>query len=53
MGCRGTFVGTFFQQVDSIGAKVGEPSSSGDVSVASNMVTMSDGRVCWPYVSTT
>lgn len=53
MGCRGTFAGTFFQQVDSTGAKVGEAISSEDVYVAGDMVTMSDGRVCWPYVSMT
>ena len=53
MGCRGNFAGTFFQQVDSTGAKVGQAISSEDVSVASDMVTMSDGRVCWPYVSMT
>jgi hypothetical protein len=53
MGCRGTFAGTFFQQVDSTGAKVGEAISSQDVYVAGDMVTMSDGRVCWPYVSMT
>ncbi|KAJ6079425.1 hypothetical protein N7467_009178 [Penicillium canescens] len=53
MGYRDTFVGTFFQQVDSTGAKVGEAISSEDVYVASDMVTMSDGRVCWPYVSMT
>jgi hypothetical protein len=53
MGCRGTFAGTFFQQIDSTGAKVGEAISSEDVYVAGDMVTMSDGRVCWPYVSMT
>ncbi|KAI9698110.1 MAG: hypothetical protein M1820_007618 [Bogoriella megaspora] len=53
MGCRGTFAGSFFQQVDSTGAKVGDPLKSTDVYVAGDMVTMSDGRVCWPYVSMT
>jgi len=53
MGCRGTFAGTHFQQVDSTGSKVGEAFSSDDVYVAGDMVTMSDGRICWPYVSMT
>ncbi|KAK9850320.1 hypothetical protein MYU51_012217 [Penicillium brevicompactum] len=53
MGCRGQFAGTFFQEVDSTGSKVGESFSSDDVYVAGDMVTMSDGRICWPYVSMT
>ncbi|CAG8021621.1 unnamed protein product [Penicillium salamii] len=53
MGCRGSFAGTFFQEVDSTGSKVGESFSSDDVYVAGDMVTMSDGRICWPYVSMT
>ncbi|KAJ5334732.1 hypothetical protein N7452_007135 [Penicillium brevicompactum] len=53
MGCRGQFAGTFFQEVDSAGSKVGESFSSDDVYVAGDMVTMSDGRICWPYVSMT
>lgn len=51
MGCRGTFAGTYFQQVDAKGAKVGTAIKSEDVYVAGDMVTMSDGRICWPYVS--
>ncbi|RLM00082.1 hypothetical protein CFD26_106499 [Aspergillus turcosus] len=51
MGCRGQFAGSFFQQVDSSGKKVGEPLTSPDTYVAGDMVTMADGRVCWPYVS--
>ncbi|KAF7164711.1 hypothetical protein CNMCM6106_001123 [Aspergillus hiratsukae] len=51
MGCRGQFAGSFFQQVDSNGKKVGEPLTSTDTYVAGDMVTMADGRVCWPYVS--
>ncbi|KAH8734672.1 hypothetical protein BGZ61DRAFT_341749 [Ilyonectria robusta] len=51
MGCRGTFAGTKFQLVDSTGAKSGEAISSTDTTVAGDMVTMSDGRICWPYVS--
>jgi hypothetical protein len=51
MGCRGNFAGTFFQQVDSTGSKVGEAFSSDNVYIAGDMVTMSDGRICWPYVS--
>ncbi|KAK0662012.1 hypothetical protein DIS24_g2456 [Lasiodiplodia hormozganensis] len=53
MGCMGDFAGTFFQQVDSTGAKVGEAFSVDNVYVAGDMVTMSDGRICWPYVSGT
>ncbi|OJD35536.1 muc1 extracellular alpha glucan glucosidase-like [Diplodia corticola] len=53
MGCMGEFQGTFFQQVDSTGAKVGDAFSATDVYVAGDMVTMSDGRICWPYVSMT
>ncbi|KAL9084315.1 MAG: hypothetical protein Q9165_008143 [Trypethelium subeluteriae] len=53
MGCRGQFAGSYFQQVDSTGAKVGAPLVETDTYVAGDMVTMSDGRVCWPYVSMT
>lgn len=51
MGCRGQFAGSFFQEVSSDGSKVGDAFSSTDVYVAGDMVTMSDGRICWPYVS--
>ncbi|RSM21063.1 hypothetical protein CDV31_000111 [Fusarium ambrosium] len=51
MGCKGTFAGTKFQLVDSKGAKVGDAISSDDTYVAGDMVTMSDGRICWPYVN--
>ncbi|KAK6810596.1 hypothetical protein RU639_013560 [Aspergillus parasiticus] len=51
MGCRGQFAGTFFQQVDSTGKQVGSPLKSMDIFVAGDMVTMPDGRICWPYVS--
>jgi hypothetical protein len=51
MGCRGQFAGSFFQQVDSTGKKVGEALTSTDTYVAGDMVTMGDGRVCWPYVN--
>ncbi|KAL0944693.1 uncharacterized protein CTRU02_202580 [Colletotrichum truncatum] len=51
MGCRGAFAGTKFQMVDSTGKKVGDVVSSDDTYVAGDMVTMSDGRVCWPYVA--
>jgi hypothetical protein len=49
MGCKGAFSGSYFQLVDN-GKKVGEPVKSMDVYVAGDMVTMSDGRICWPYV---
>lgn len=51
MGCRGTFAGTKFQLVTSAGKTSGEAISSDNTYVAGDMVTMSDGRVCWPYVS--
>ncbi|KAJ0383526.1 hypothetical protein COL922a_010300 [Colletotrichum nupharicola] len=51
MGCKGTFAGTKFQMVGSDGKKVGEAVSADDTYVAGDMVTMSDGRICWPYVS--
>lgn len=51
MGCRGQFAGSFFQQVSSDGEKVGDALKSTDVYVAGDMVTMNDGRICWPYVS--
>ncbi|PWY71205.1 hypothetical protein BO83DRAFT_50299 [Aspergillus eucalypticola CBS 122712] len=51
MGCRGQFAGTYFQQVDSEGNKVGDAFKSTDVYVSGDMVTMSDGRICWPYVN--
>lgn len=50
MGCAGQFAGTFYQQVTSDGKKVGEPLKTTDVYVAGDMVTMSDGRICWPCV---
>ncbi|KAI1258432.1 hypothetical protein F5Y18DRAFT_413623 [Xylariaceae sp. FL1019] len=50
MGCRGTFTGAYYQLITN-GAKVGDAISAMDVYVAGDMVTMSDGRICWPYVS--
>lgn len=49
MGCRGAYTGSYFQLVTD-GKKVGEPVKATDVYVAGDMVTMADGRVCWPYV---
>ncbi|KAF2256549.1 hypothetical protein BU26DRAFT_526916 [Trematosphaeria pertusa] len=49
MGCKGAFTGSYFQLVNN-GEKVGEPLKRMDVFVAGDMVTMSDGRICWPYV---
>lgn len=53
MGCRGKFTGSKFQLVtnDGSGKAVGEPLTSTDVTVAGDLVTMADGRICWPYVS--
>ncbi|KAJ4357820.1 uncharacterized protein N0V89_002396 [Didymosphaeria variabile] len=48
-GCEGTFTGSYFQLVNN-GEKVGEAVKSTNVYVAGDMVTMSDGRICWPYV---
>lgn len=50
MGCAGEFAGTFYQLVSSSGEKVGSPVQSTDTFVAGDMVTMADGRICWPYV---
>ena len=51
MGCAGDFAGTFYQLVSSSGEKVGSPIKSTDTYVAGDMVTMADGRICWPYVN--
>lgn len=51
MGCRGTFTGSFFQLVDSTGTAVGTPLQKTDVYVSGDLVTMNDGRICWPYVN--
>lgn len=48
-GCEGTFTGSYFQLVNN-GEKVGDAVKSTNVYVAGDMVTMSDGRICWPYV---
>ncbi|EMR71058.1 hypothetical protein UCREL1_1904 [Eutypa lata UCREL1] len=50
MGCRGAFTGAYYQVVAD-GAKVGEPLKVTDTFVAGDMVTMADGRICWPYVA--
>ncbi|KAF2127376.1 hypothetical protein P153DRAFT_295688, partial [Dothidotthia symphoricarpi CBS 119687] len=49
MGCKGTFTGAYYQLVNN-GVKVGAPIKSMDTYVAGDMVTMADGRICWPYV---
>ncbi|KAF9776693.1 hypothetical protein IL306_005086 [Fusarium sp. DS 682] len=51
MGCKGKFAGTKFQAVDSRGKKLGSAITSENTYVAGDMVTMSDGRICWPYVN--
>ncbi|RYP12532.1 hypothetical protein DL765_007268 [Monosporascus sp. GIB2] len=50
MGCRGAFTGAYYQLVTN-GKKVGEPVRAMDTFVAGDMVTVSEGRVCWPYVA--
>ncbi|EXK76834.1 hypothetical protein FOQG_18436 [Fusarium oxysporum f. sp. raphani 54005] len=51
MGCKGKFAGTKFQAVDNKGKKLGSAITSDDTYVAGDMVTMSDGHICWPYVN--
>lgn len=51
MGCQGAFSGSYFQLVDAKGNRIGEPVKKNDVYVAGDMVTMNDGRICWPYVN--
>lgn len=50
-GCQGTFTGANYQLVSSDGTLVGEPLVTKDVTVSGDLVTMTDGRICWPYVS--
>jgi hypothetical protein len=50
MGCSGTFTGSYFQQVDNMGHKLGSPISAMDVFVAGDIVNMGAGKLCWPYV---
>ena len=50
MGCKGKYTGTYFQLVNA-GKKVGEPIKAMDTFVSGDMVTMADGRICWPYVA--
>ncbi|KAI4722119.1 hypothetical protein E4T48_01646 [Aureobasidium sp. EXF-10727] len=52
MGCQGEFSGSYFQLVNK-GEKIGQPIQSMDTYVAGDMVTMTDGRICWPYVNMT
>ncbi|KAI0965028.1 hypothetical protein F4678DRAFT_346411 [Xylaria arbuscula] len=52
MGCQGEFTGTRFQLVTG-GATVGEPLVETDVYVAGDMITLANGKVCWPYVNMT
>ncbi|KAK5167615.1 uncharacterized protein LTR77_007314 [Saxophila tyrrhenica] len=51
MGCSGAFSGTYFQLVNKAGKMIGKPLKSMDTYVAGDMVTMPDGRICWPYVN--
>jgi len=50
MGCEGEFTGTYYQLVDKEGKSVGEAIKSMDTYVAGDMVSMENGRICWPYV---
>ncbi|RUS15944.1 hypothetical protein BC937DRAFT_91776 [Endogone sp. FLAS-F59071] len=49
--CTGKFVGTYFQLVDSNGAKVGSPLLTTKVTVAGDMRVMPNGDIVWPYVN--
>jgi hypothetical protein len=51
MGCSGTFSGTYFQVVNKAGDKIGNATVSKDIYVAGDMATLSNGTICWPYVS--
>ena len=50
MGCSGKFTGSYFQAVDSTGAKKGDPVSSQNIYVAGDIVNIGD-KLCWPYVN--
>lgn len=50
-GCQGTFTGANYQLVSSDGSLVGDAFVTKDVTVSGDLVTMSDGRICWPYVN--
>lgn len=50
-GCQGTFTGANYQLVSSDGSLVGDAFVTKDVTVSGDLVTMPDGRVCWPYVN--
>lgn len=50
-GCQGTFTSANYQLVSSDGSLVGDAFTTKDVTVSGDLVTMSDGRICWPYVS--
>ncbi|KAJ4394772.1 hypothetical protein N0V93_003992 [Gnomoniopsis smithogilvyi] len=50
-GCQGTFTGASYQLVSSDGSLVGDALVSTDVTVSGDLVTMPDGRICWPYVN--
>lgn len=51
MGCAGEFSGTYFQLVNNVGARIGEPIKRSDTFVAGDMATMDNGDICWPYVN--
>ncbi|KAJ4410611.1 hypothetical protein N0V82_009202 [Gnomoniopsis sp. IMI 355080] len=50
-GCQGTFTGASYQFVSSDGSLVGDALVTTDVTVSGDLVTMPDGRICWPYVN--
>jgi hypothetical protein len=51
MGCSGKFAGTFFQQIDIQGRKIGKPITAPGVYVSGDLVNIGRDRLCWPYVN--
>lgn len=50
LSCTGTYAGTSFQLVDSVGAKVGSVVTDTQVFVSGDMVNIGPDKICWPYV---
>ncbi|MBW0482195.1 hypothetical protein O181_021910 [Austropuccinia psidii MF-1] len=52
MSCNGTYSGTTYQLVNVQGSKSGT-SLIKQIPVGGDMVTLTEGKICWPYVPTT
>lgn len=52
-GCSGTYTGTFFQQVNAKGEKVGDAFSDKDAFVSGDIQRVPGKGLCWPYVKMT